>query len=92
MRRHHRLNEKDLESSIAGGFDAVEAGVINAACRSGFMFMDNPPITVEKGEGTKEKPEIRTYGSVGLARNQEVSMTAIPRSERRLDYANQAHE
>ena len=75
MRGVIELNEKDLESAIAGGFAALAAGV-NTGLSAGFMFMDTPPITVEKGEGTKEKPDIRKYGELDWC---EISLTAVPR-------------
>ena len=75
MRGVIELNEKDLESAIAGGFEALAAGV-NIGLSAGFVFLDNPPMTVEKGEGTKEKPDIRKYGQMDWI---EISLTAIPR-------------
>ena len=75
MRGVIELSEKDLESAIAGGFAALAAG-LNNGLSAAFMFLDNPPITVEKGEGTKEKPDIHNYGHMEWM---EISLTAIPR-------------
>ena len=75
MRGVMELSEKDLESAIAGGFEALAAGVNNGLSVS-LNYVDNPPFTVEKGEGTKEKPDIREYGHMEWL---EVSLTAVPR-------------
>ena len=75
MRGVIELSEKDLESAIAGGFEALAAGVNNGLSVS-LNYVDNPPFTVEKDEGTKEKPDIREYGHMEWL---EVSLTAMPR-------------
>ena len=75
MRGVIELSERDLESAIAGGFAALDAGV-NTGISGGFMFLDNPPTSMEKGEGTAEKPDIVKYGRLEV---REFSLTAIPR-------------
>ena len=69
------LSETDLQTAIAGGFAALEAG-INSGLSAGFMFLDLPRVSVEKGEGTTEKPDIVKYGHLEL---REISLTSIPR-------------
>ena len=66
------LSEKDLESAIAGGFDALESGV-NNGLSVGLTFLENPPIKFEK---RKDKPDKATFGKMEL---REVSLTSIPR-------------
>ena len=69
------LSEKDLERHLAGGFTALEAGV-NSGLSAGFTFLDYPPVKLEKGEGTEEKPDKIVYGRLEC---REISLTAIPR-------------
>ena len=69
------LSETDLKSVIAGGFEALDAGV-NNGLSCGFSFLDWPPTKMEKGEGTAEKPDKVTYGKLEW---RELSLTAIPR-------------
>ena len=69
------LNEDDLKSAIAGGFEALAAG-INSGLSAGFMFLDLPRTKTTKGEGTSDDPDKVEYGRLEL---REVSLTSIPR-------------
>ena len=81
------LSEEDLKRHLAGGFDALEAG-INSGLSLGFKFLDGIP-TMEKREGTDEDPDIRKYPKMDA---RELSLTSLPRLPhagivRRLDAA-----
>ena len=69
------LSEADVLQFVPGGLDAVEAGIMRGLS-VGLNFLDNPPVTWEMGEGTREKPDKLTYEAVRLL---EVSMTPVPR-------------
>ena len=69
------LSEPDVLQFVPGGLDAVEAGIMRGLS-VGLNFLDNPPVTWEMGEGTREKPDKLTYEAV---RVMEVSMTPMPR-------------
>ena len=45
---------------VPGGLDVVEAGIMRGLS-VGLNFLDNPPVTWEMGEGTREKPDKLTY-------------------------------
>ena len=69
------LSEPDVRQFVPGGLDAVEAGIMRGLS-VGLNFLDNPPVTWEMGEGTREKPDKLTYEAVRIM---EVSMTPVPR-------------
>ena len=80
------LSEEDVAAVIAGGCDALEAG-INPGLSCGFVFLENPPTKMKQVDGSTEKPDKMTYGRLEL---REVSLTNIPRLKnagiiRRLD-------
>ena len=68
------LSEDDLKSAIAGGFEALAAG-INSGLSAGFMFLDLPRTKTTKGEGTSDDPDKVEYGRLEF---REVSLTSIP--------------
>ena len=69
------LSEPDVMQFVPGGLDAVEAGIMRGLS-VGLNFLDNPPVTWEMGEGTREKPDKLTYEAVRIM---ELSMTPVPR-------------
>ena len=69
------INEDDLKSAIAGGFESLAMG-INSGLSAGFMFLDLPRTKTTKGEGDSDDPDIVEYGRLEL---REVSLTNIPR-------------
>ena len=81
------LSEEDLKRHVAGGFDALMAGV-NNGLSLGFVFVDGLPA-MEEREGTDDDPDIRKYPRMEV---REVSLTSVPRLKhagivRRLDAA-----
>ena len=50
--------------------------MINAGLSVGIVFLDNPPVTWEMGEGTRERPDKMIFGRVRVV---EVSLTPVPR-------------
>ena len=68
-------SEDDVLQYVPGGLDMVEAG-INRGLSIGVTFLDKPAVTWTLGEGTREKPDLMTYGAVRIY---EVSLTPVPR-------------
>ena len=54
------LSEPDVMQFVPGGLDAVEAGIMRGLS-VGLNFLDNPAVTWEMGDGTREKPDKLTY-------------------------------
>ena len=68
------LNEDDLKSVVAGGFDALENG-INSGLSLGMTYLDGMP-KFEAKEGTDDEPDILEYPKMEA---REVSLTSVPR-------------
>ena len=50
-------------NSFRAGLTRVEAGIMRGLS-VGLNFLDNPPVTWEMGEGTREKPDKLIYEAV----------------------------
>ena len=69
------LSEEAVAAMAAGGLDDVEAG-INSGFSVGLKFLDNPAVTWEMGDGTREKPDRMIVGATRVLEN---SLTPMPR-------------
>ena len=75
---------------VPGGLDAVEAGIMRGLS-VGLNFLDNPPVTWEMGEGTRD-PEAATNSPMRRCGLWKCHDSSPPPVHGRLDYADQAHE
>ena len=69
------LNEDMVKEYIAGGHEALDSGV-NSGLSIGFKLLDNPPLKVKMGKGTREDPDQVVFGAIGIY---EASLTPVPK-------------
>ena len=69
------LNEEMLKEHVPGGVEALDAGV-NTGLSIGFKLLDNPPVKVTMGKGTREEPDQVVFGAIGIY---EASLTPVPK-------------